>query len=289
MTHVFIVNDLKGVRKIVEQKAGGPFSYFVFREHAHGPESNELKKAGGIEIKAGKLFSEVNAHFRDDFVSWMGALNNAGHSPFWDGLDLAGKSALSTRVCERVFYTDCLTRLLKYDGEDLVIVFDDAAVLRQIKRNFKNRIIRDFSVGKPLGLRILTDFLPGKVLHRFVVSVFRKTTAGPTPFPTGLQRLVVVKTVLSEGSFDVAGAYRDLYFGDLLPYLQERQKNLLVVGIVLNAYRQTVEYLRRSGTLQVYSIEQLLSVFELVGIFIRAVWMFYSRLFTISGFPVSEE
>ena len=283
MNGVFFVNSRRGLQKALKKISDHPFSYLVLKEYLSGEVTKALSLTRGEPIHARDVFQKVNRDFGEDIVAWMGDLNNSRESIFWNRLNLAGKRVHSTGFCEHVFYSTCLNRVLEAASRAIVVVAEDPVVIRQTKDNWNIRPIHDFTEKGSHISRFLTEVLPGRMIRQFFLAVWRKCISGRARLSQNLQRLVVIKTVISAGSFGNQGDFRDLYFGDLLSYLKENGRNVLVVGNVLDSYRSFLKASQRSAQGSLSSIEQWLTLPEIVACFIQALWALARAVFSAGG------
>jgi hypothetical protein len=121
------------------------------------------------------------------------------------------------------------------------------------------------------------------MIYGFFTAVGRKCVSGHFLLSKDLRRLVVIKTVISKGSFDGQGSYRDLYFGELPHFLEENGRNVFVIGNVIDSYHNYINGTRRSAQGLVCSIEQWLSLSELFGSFIQAMRALIQTIFSSWG------
>lgn len=280
---IYFVNGHRGIQKALKTISNRPFSYLVLKHYLFEDEAKSLSLAGGNPIPAQDIFRKVNRDFGEDVVEWMGDLNNSRESPFWNRLNLAGKRVHATRFCEHVFYVTCLNRVLEDFSEDIVVVVDDPVIIRQTRNNWKHRPVHDWTRKGSLLYRFFMDVLPGKMVHRFCVALGRKCISGPIPLSKERKRLVVVKTVVSKGSFDRHGDYHDPYFGDLLNYFEEIGRNVVVIGNVIDSYRKFLRGARRAASVTVCSVEQWLGFGDLIVCFVQTLGVLSQKIFSPRG------
>lgn len=259
MHRLILIDDPGVLNRTVQEHGLRNVHFFSFKGNVDPTNLNQDPSVDVKWVDPLSLFASMNKGFREDYAEWMGSLTRKNDSVFWSQLDLAGKSALSTRLCQRVFFMVCLQHILEVGPEDVVVCFADDIVVRQTIKNYKNIKIVDCRCKKPSLFELIFERLPVRMVYHFFLILGRKCVVGRSVFPKNVRHLAVIKTILSPDSFDGQGNYRDVYFGQLIDYLRKNRPHFIVVGIVLNSYRFCIKQIRRCGFEYLYSLEQILS------------------------------
>jgi surface carbohydrate biosynthesis protein (TIGR04326 family) len=216
----------------------GPVRLLVL---ADGEEARRVRAAivgSGqcTELARGEVIRARRDDFRQRYIEFLAALNEANHSKLWWAMPFTTKNPLATPLCGSVFETMLIADLAEGDARPLVVVTDGADVAEQLVIWGRARGARVIDTVLRRGARwrrVAKRALPA-VLALAAVALIRTWLAARRWRRAVTRRPhVVVTTLVHEHSFTKEGTYRDAYFGPLPAWLVARGVPTLLFALLI--------------------------------------------------------
>lgn len=244
---------------------------------------------GGRTLDAVALLRSRAPSFSREFADFIAEMSRVNNSPDWWALSLPGKNPLTLPLAARALALDIIAEQAAAlpEGGELWVCSDDDVLAAAAERwahaketgftaaprrpGFARRLKRLAPLGPLAGLvRAALSLLSSRRLSRGV--------------PPPGARSVVFFTFFGAGSFDAAGRYRDMFFGDLINEAVRRGLSPVVWGAA--ARGAAADYARRGaadGPVVFLPLDSFLNWGGLWRVFCRAVSV------RANGYPLRGE
>ncbi len=256
-------------------------------------------KKNCTEINLG-YFDNWRQEYSKKFVNYIGELNtaNAGNLLWW-ALDFTSKNPISTPLCNRVFYSLFIAKIIEeYTAENLFIVSEDREICRQLRIWFKNKNIKivdkvKFAISKNSFKALIRRYTPFAIFFAILRVLVQKLSLRAVSIDKDKDYTVIL-SLLNHQSFRSNGSYEDTYFGELVSYILKRELpviNFLYVNTP--QYRKMVKHVQKAHSSGIMlTLEYFLSVIDILRCFLTALSKYYNSIsekvyFDIDGRDVS--
>jgi hypothetical protein len=222
MTSLFLADSTFAVRATMARAGARPRLLVL----ADGDDAQAARAAalalGAEELPRGELVVARRDAFRQDYLAFMAAVNEANQSPFWWAMPFTTKNPLSTPLCRQVFACLLVAGAVDDDPRPLIVVTDDAGVAGQLRawaRAHGRPVTGDVRPRGAWWRRAARRALPGLLALTAAPLLRRWWQARGLRDTIGRERRTVLVSLVHAHSFTGEGAYRDAYFGALPTWL----------------------------------------------------------------------
>lgn len=277
------VNELRHALRGVP----GPLRALVLIDGAEAAAVRGLLRAReAVELDRGALACGRRAVFRERYIAFLSAVNEANRSRFWWAMPFTTKNPLATPLCRNLFDFLLVADLVEADTAPLVVVSDQEDLAAQLRTWAAQRSVRVVGRVRRPGRRwrrAARRWLP----VAFVLTALRIVRAwwrARGRRPTGTRAAVAVTTLVHGHSFPEADRYREAYFGALPDFLVARGVDALLFALVIeHPGERLIEAAARARMpLPLVPVEACLSLRELVACLAHAV-VRYVKPFAVAG------
>lgn len=235
-----------------------------------------LNKKGVIPVDKNTFLK--NGVFKTEYVEFIASLNRMNRAFDWHALNLSSKSRLSFDFYYRLAYAVIIKNTLSSrEYDNLILVSNDPHLARQVKifsregghtfvlaLRFSNK---RYCLPLPMlfvFLRTLLYASVAKVLMRKPINVNRE--------------YYLLKTLLSQYSFDDKGNFKDIYFHRLIDYLNQKQIGFIVNATIFKPYlRNFIKIKGSNNGITIIPRETYLSYLSILRCFLRSLYCFFNK------------
>jgi hypothetical protein len=194
-----------------------------------------VRGRGGEVLDVVEIASDRRRTFRDRYVAFMAAVNEANHSRFWWAMPFTTKNPLATPLCRDVFSFLVATDLVEASDAPVAVVTDSEALGAQLAAwagSHGVRVVGGVRRPGPAWRRAVRHTLPALFLLGAATLVRTWWRArGRRPPSNG--RPIALTTLVHGHSLPGGGRYREAYFGPLPDYLASRGPGAFLFGVMI--------------------------------------------------------
>jgi len=220
-----------------------PVVYYLSDDYAHFMDLR--KKFGGlIEIRnLIGIFQQTFEEIQAPFIEMLGKLNSRYSSDWWWGGQLVSKSTSALPLGLNITYLFCAKKILEEIRENVIFIVESRALAHCISILARKRGYRvivhwtKFMVFQET-VSVYTYFL-ARILFFLWQSLqnYRAARNLPEPFrkrrPQAKKR-IILRTWVTKGSFDSAGAFQERNFGMLPDWLKSKGYEVFIFPMFFN-------------------------------------------------------
>ena len=248
MSRIIISSDSNSLNKFLNRDKDKYFYVQVDYSSARTRDILEEKKCKRVDIEKG-----LNGiDFRKEYIDFIGRLNCSHNSIYWWANSISYKGIFVLDLFHEVYYYYCLISLIRAHKGNFIIISSDSllnecvnkycsekgvgcVVLDKTKRNNKIAHLRRYFLSS---LYLVFNGWKCKISISLELSKkIKKLLKQDTPYH-------VIKSWIDKRSFSDSGFYRDMFFGILPEYLNQKKKDFIVLVGTLTNYKHLIKKIK---------------------------------------------
>lgn len=252
------------LREIIDRN---PSCYYLAEDYDCLVDLQEKFK-GKMEIKSlGGVFNETLQEMKDSVLEVLSELNKKNDSYAWWGGQIASKSVSATSIFLNIIYFFCAKKLLLEKSGDIIFIVDSPA-LSECLANFSkqqgyqvsNYGNRFSGWGKDIKFYLRYVAQAGSFFLRswqgcgFALHVSKSTLEKRTR----AKKRIVIRSWITQGTFDRSGEFKDRNFGRLPQWLRSKGYEVWVLPMFFNLSAKEMKkvYMDMKNSVQTFLIPE---------------------------------
>lgn len=250
MSQILLCNDLNNMAKICDV-ALGTIRYLNLEDSVESYKmvSTLRNEYQSEEIDKARILRTLSQDFRRQFVNTMGRLNSHGQSRDWLAMSFTSKNAFSTPLCKEMAHFLLIVDLCKRSNQTLLVITNSKSLAAQIQEwsiAEHIEIINKISELRPVR-ELVKKFTPAGVLRSAArITKFWLASRQFRNLIGSTDNYIVIATHTHPRSFTKDSQYQDAYFGELLTWLTDAEKDVkgFILGFILENPNEQMKKLR---------------------------------------------
>lgn len=255
---VIVCAPLKAsINKVLRQLKGSDFRWVYLGEDVSKAIAIERQlRDTGQRIEIAEELQKIAHSLRQPYIDYVGKLSLESNSISWWVGSLSEKNPWMSKAFLYACYIRLCQTILNSNGQGtLVLLCENKALRVCIIRNISNfhkwEIHRIESLShtivgvfrNALGVAINKGYFVVSSIYRLLLAKHHGLNQIPGEKQEGGNGLVLLHNWVDPRSFDANGKYHDNYFGELVHYLRNKGRNVIIVPWILGtvSYRQTLK------------------------------------------------
>jgi len=225
---------------------------------------------------------------REDYINFIGKLNKKYHSVMWWAGSISSKNQYVSQLFKNIcFYIEIIETLKHSTNDSIIVGVNNEHLIKQLKKFCKEYKIAYTIKGKSLNGMVQPFFILLTYLLKSGFGILfewsKKYRAEKKIGKHIIKNLYakepqyVIRTWIDSRSFKVDGQFKDIVFGSLLDYIQNK-KNMLIVGEILSEFEENldkIEYNNLHYRTQVVPLSFFIGYLDYLKVFLSQLSVFF--------------
>jgi hypothetical protein len=245
---VIFANSLKEIQTSLRRLGG--IDRYIFIQDC--PESAAIKyylssTQHSLEIDTSEICIKNSEYLRREYVNFIARLNVMNSSFSWWILEFPSKMPLDSQLCERTINFLVISKLIEEKDDRLLVILEDRTLVKQLRQSYKHIKIID-ALSKKIRLKeAIQRYVFILPLVYFIRIIFFKLFSMFlfSPKLDSKSSYYVIRSLLSEKSFDKEGNYSDIFLGKLGQFLITQGKKCIVLATIMPPFLNNIIKIRK--------------------------------------------